>query len=107
MIRITCALAIAVSCIAPSVHVSAIEIGMPADQPMSRWSSWPIGWKGLLNNDNRVDGWFGNGGSARCFYAGDIDSFNTFIKDYATLKGSPLKLIIHAGNGFGYHRLSA
>lgn len=66
--------------------------------PVHAQDDWPTGLVELLNRGGRVNGNFINANDF-FFFAGDSEAFNAFIKQYATLKNTPLRLILHSGVG--------
>ena len=66
--------------------------------PVHAQDGWPTGLVELLNRDGRVNGYFVNANDF-FFFAGDTEAFNEFIKQYATLKNTPLRLILYPGVG--------
>lgn len=58
---------------------------------------WPAGLAGLINSGPVFHGHWVNTNS-EFFYLGDTTSLNRFLKRYATLKHTPLLVVIHAGS---------
>lgn len=70
----------------------------PADRPVVGQNDWPAGLAELLNADGRVGGFFVNA-SDWFFFQGDAKTFNAWLAKYATLKDTPLRLVLHPGRG--------
>ena len=64
--------------------------------PLSHSDGWPDGLLDLCNRTSRVDGYWVNA-NAWCHFAGDAKAFNAFLNRYASLKTTPLRLILHPG----------
>jgi len=64
--------------------------------PMSYSDGWPDGLLDLCNRKSRVDGYWVNA-NTWCHFAGDVKAFNAFLNRYASLKPTPLTLILHPG----------
>ena len=61
------------------------------------WSpTWPKGLKELLGSRDRAGGYFVNADTV-FYYAGDTGELNTFLKGYAQLKDTPLRVVLHPG----------
>lgn len=58
---------------------------------------WPSGLAGLINSGPVFHGHWVNANS-EFFYLGDTASLTRFLKRYATLKNTPLVVVIHAGS---------
>ena len=82
------------------LHSRAYAMG--ADHPADRavnLQDVPPGLNDLINQTNRVHGFFVNA-EDRFFFAGDTIAFSAFLKQYATLEGiAGHRLIIHRGKG--------
>jgi hypothetical protein len=68
----------------------------PPATPAVSQEGWPEGLAGLLNDPGRVYGYWGPlGGIGSSFHAGDTGEVNTFLAQYARLKGTALTLFLH------------
>src|SRR5262249_17849404 len=57
---------------------------------------WPEGMKDLANRPDRVHGYWVNETDV-FFYNGDSKAFNEFADGYSQLKGTQLRVVLHAG----------
>ncbi len=78
--------------------VFGLAVEHPPGYPVSQHPDWPAGLADLLNRGGRVYGYAPFVGEF-FFYAGDTEEFNEFIEQYAALKGTPMKLLLHPGQG--------
>jgi hypothetical protein len=81
---------------------AAIALALGSDHPKGRpvggTSEWPEGLKELVNIDARVDGYFVNSDDV-FYFRGDAKAFTKFLEEYAKLKDTPLRLVLHPGRG--------
>jgi hypothetical protein len=70
----------------------------PKGQPVGGTSEWPEGLKELVNIDARVDGYFVNSDDV-FYFRGDAKAFTKFLEEYAKIKDTPLRLVLHPGRG--------
>ena len=89
--------AILVVMLAPHAPVFAWGGNHPPE-PVHPQDEWPAGLAELLNREERVHGYWVNANDF-FFFAGDTDAFNEFLERYATLKNTPLRLVLHPGVG--------
>ncbi len=68
----------------------------PNDQPVGGSDKWPAGLKELVNRPERVHGYFVNWEDI-FFFAGDTDKLAEFLKAYAKLPATKLKIVLHPG----------
>jgi len=88
-------LAIFLAC---SIQVFALGGNHPADKPVNLDKA-PTGLNQLINNQNRVHGFFVNA-EDRFFFSGDTSAFSSFLKQYTALKNiAGHRLIVHSGKG--------
>jgi hypothetical protein len=66
--------------------------------PVPAQNGWPEGLVDLLNRDERVNGIWVNANDF-FYFAGDTEAFNECLEQYAALKNTPLRLILHPGVG--------
>jgi len=59
---------------------------------------WPAGLDKLVSREERVNGYFVNANDS-FFFAGDTKALNEFLEQYATLKNTPIRLVLHPGAG--------
>lgn len=67
------------------------------DDSMSVSAGWPEGLKKLVRTDTRVLGVVGPIVDWRVYCAGDTTELNAFLKDYARLPDTRLKVVLHPG----------
>jgi hypothetical protein len=92
------ALLILVLVLACSIQVFGLGSDHPLNQPVNLDKA-PSGVNELINNTNRVHGFFVNADD-RFFFAGDSSTFAAFLKQYAALKDiAGHRLIIHKEKG--------
>ena len=97
-IHMSKALLILVLVLACSVQVFGWSSTHPSNQPVNLAEA-PSGMNELINNTNRVHGFFVNA-EDRFLFAGDSSAFAAFLEQYAELKGiAGHRLIIHPGKG--------
>jgi hypothetical protein len=96
-IHMSKALLVVTLILACSVQVFGMGSDHPTNQPVNLDKA-PAAVNKLINNTNRVHGFWVNGGD-RFFFAGDSSTFALFLKQYAALKGiAGHRLIIHPEN---------
>lgn len=78
--------------------ISAFPWGGEHGEQAAFHSEWPAGLKELLDREEWVYGYWVNANDW-FFFVGDTEAFNQFLKQYAKLKDTPLKLVLHAGRG--------
>ena len=66
--------------------------------PVHAQNGWPEGLVELLNRGERIHGIWVNANDF-FYFAGDTDAFNECLEQYAVLKNTPLRLILHPGMG--------
>ena len=71
----------------------------PNDQPVQH-KEWPEGLAEIINAYPRVCGFFINANDW-FYYKGDTKVFNAVLVGYATLKDTPLRLVLHPGRCLG------
>lgn len=92
------ALLIPILVLACSLPAFGLGSDYDVDRPVNLHKA-PSGVNELINNRNRVHGFFVNGDD-RFFFAGDSSAFASFFQQYAELKGiAGHRLIIHPGKG--------
>ena len=92
------ALLIPTLALACSIQAFGLGADHPVDKPVNLDKA-PSGVTELINNTNRVHGFFVNA-EDRFFFAGDSSAFALFLKQYAALKGiAGHRLIIHPEKG--------
>ena len=64
--------------------------------PVTGNELWPEGLKQLANRPDRVHGFWVNETDV-FFYNGDSKAFNQFADGYGKLKGTALRVVLHAG----------
>lgn len=74
--------------------------GKHGPNPVVQQGRWPAGTATLINSSNRVAGHWVNAND-EFFFQGDTAAFNDFLRGYARLKGTPLRVIIHTGEKRG------
>jgi hypothetical protein len=81
---------------------AAIALAMGGDHPkglpVGGTSGWPEGLKELVNIDARVDGFFFDSDDV-FYFRGDAKAFAKFLDQYAKIKDTPLRLVLHPGRG--------
>ena len=81
-----------------AVQVFAAGADHRVDQPVYLGKA-PMGVNQLINNANRVHGFWVNA-EDRFFFSGDASVFSLFLKQYAAIEGiAGHRLIIHPGKG--------
>jgi len=93
-------LALSAGCLAlvvPTAVAWALGSGHPNDE-VCQHPDWPEGLKDLVNTKARVCGFFVNANDW-FYFKGDSGAFNAVLAAYATLKDTPLRLILHPGRG--------
>lgn len=80
------------------IWVFRLAMEYPPGRPVGRASYWPEGLGQLVDRENRVHGFFVNA-SDFFYFTGDVNAFNEFLEQYAMLKDTPLRLVLHAGRG--------
>jgi len=84
--------------LAVTAQVFGLGADHPADRPVNLDKA-PPGLNKLINNTNRIHGFFVNA-EDRFFFSGDTALFASFLKQYAALKGvAGHRLVIHTGKG--------
>ena len=70
----------------------------PPDEKVRGRGGWSEALVDLANDTARVDGyWFE--GNDHYYYAGDAEAFGRFLRRYAELTDTPLRLVLHPGRG--------
>ena len=79
---------------------TAVALAIAGAHPEGRITGgadyWTDGLRELINRDERIHGYFVNS-EDQFLYAGDTESLNRFLKIYADLKDTRLKVVLHAG----------
>ena len=71
----------------------------PNDKPVMRGASWPEGMTELVNNTNRVYGFWVNGTDVFSF-SGQATNLSAFLAEYSRISGvDKHRLILHEGVG--------
>ncbi len=98
VLTISKALLIPTLVLACSIQAFGLGADHPVDRPVNLDKA-PSGVNELINNTNRVHGFFVNA-EDRFFFAGDSSDCALFLKQYAALKGiAGHRLIIHPEKG--------
>ena len=80
----------------------------PKGEPVGGVSDWPEGLKELVNIDDRVGGYaiqsdtlggYPSYSDDVFYFRGDAKAFAKFLDQYAKLKDTPLRLVLHPGRG--------
>jgi len=66
--------------------------------PVHAQDGWPEGLVELLNREERVNGVWVNANDF-FYFASDTEAFNECLEQYAGLKNTPLRLVLHPGVG--------
>jgi len=96
MSRNTFIVMVMIAAVAAACSVATGMGGRFGAGPMSHSDGWPDGLLDLCNRKSRVDGYWVNA-NTWCHFAGDTKAFNAFLNRYASLKPTPLRLILHPG----------
>ncbi len=92
------AIAVVLISVTCCIWVFGLAMEYPVGTPVGRASYWPEGLGELVDRENRVHGFFVNA-SDYFYFTGDANAFNEFLEQYALLKGTPLRLVLHPGRG--------
>ena len=80
-------------------QVFALIFFHPTYRDFDAWNKdWPANVKELAKSEGRVPGYWINGNDF-LFFCGGTNAFNEFLKQYATLKNTPLTVILHPDSG--------
>jgi hypothetical protein len=90
-------LAIMLAALGYSAFVFAMGGDIPAGQ-VNIQPDWPAELVELLTCQDTVNGIWVNANDFY-YYAGDTDTFNEILKQYAKLGNTPLRLVLHPGRG--------
>lgn len=89
---------VALLSLACCIKVLGLGAEYPPGFPVGGSPDWAEGTGDLVNQESRVFGFFVNANDW-FYFAGDTETFNAFLQQYAELEGTPLTLILNPGPG--------